>query len=401
MTRPLEGLRVLDLSRILAAPFATQLLGDMGADVIKVERPRVGDDARQYGPPFLDEPGGNESGFYLSANRNKRSITIDHSLPAGADLVRELAMISDVLVENYRAGVLEKYGLGYQALQAVNPRLVYCSVTGFGQDGPYADRAGYDGVFQAMSGMMSVSGLPDGQPGAGPMKVGVSMVDILAGLYASSAILAALRDRDMVSGRGQFIDLSLLDCGVAALSHYAQNYLVSGTPAPRRGNGGFGGIPSQAFRCADADIFVVASTASQWAALAGALGRPELAEDPRFATVSARIANRDLVLQCLESTFAQHPAAHWIGALEAADVPVSPVNSIDAVFDNPQVRHRGMRVAVDHPTAGSVDMIANPINRAAAYTAPPLLGEHTDEILTQLLGKTPDEVEALRASGSI
>jgi crotonobetainyl-CoA:carnitine CoA-transferase CaiB-like acyl-CoA transferase len=401
MSRPLEGLRVLDLSRILAAPFATQLLGDMGADVIKVERPRVGDDARQYGPPFLDEPGGNESGFYLSANRNKRSITIDHSLPAGADLVRELAMISDVLVENYRVGVLEKYGLGYQVLEAANPRLVYCSVTGFGQDGPYADRAGYDGVFQAMSGMMSVSGLPDGQPGAGPMKVGVSIVDILAGLYASSAILAALRDRDMVSGRGQFIDLSLLDCGVAALSHYAQNYLVSGTPAPRRGNGGFGGIPSQAFRCADADIFVVASTASQWAALAGALGRPELAEDPRFATVSARIANRDLVLQCLESIFAQHPAAHWIGALEAADVPVSPVNSMDAVFDDPQVRHRGMRVAVDHPTAGSVDMIANPINRAAAYTAPPLLGEHTDEILTQLLGKTSAEVVALRESGAI
>src|SRR5215213_3054820 len=309
MTRPLAGLRVLDLSRILAAPFATQLLGDLGADVIKVERPRVGDDARQYGPPFLDEPGGSqiptESGFYLSANRNKRSITIDHSSPSGADLIRELAAVSDVLVENYRAGVLDKYGLGYRALQAVNPRLVYCSVTGFGQDGPYADRAGYDGVFQAMSGMMSVSGLPDGQPGAGPMKVGVSMVDILAGLYASSAILAALRERDVVSGRGQFIDLSLLDCGVAALSHYAQNYLVSGTPAPRRGNGGFGGIPSQAFRCADADIFVVASTAGQWTALAGALGRPELADDPRFATVSARIANRDLVLQTLESIFAQ------------------------------------------------------------------------------------------------
>ena len=251
MSRPLEGLRVLDLSRILAAPFATQLLGDLGADVIKVERPHVGDDARQYGPPFLDEPGGGdsrESGFYLSANRNKRSITIDHSLPAGADLIRELAAVSDVLVENYRAGVLDKYGLGYQAMQAVDSRLIYCSVTGFGQDGPYAARAGYDGVFQAMSGMMSVSGIPDGQPGAGPMKVGVSMVDILAGLYASSAILAALHERDTVTGRGTFIDLALLDCGVAALSHYAQNYLVSGTPAPRRGNGGFGGNPSQAFR---------------------------------------------------------------------------------------------------------------------------------------------------------
>ena len=405
MSGPLDGVRVLDLSRILAAPFATQLLGDLGADVIKVERPGSGDDARQYGPPFLDEPGGAESGFYLSANRNKRSITVDHSSPAGAGLIGELAAVSDVLVENYRRGVLDKYGLGYQALSAVNPRLVYCSVTGFGQDGPYADRAGYDGVFQAMSGMMSVSGLPDGQPGAGPMKVGVSMVDILTGLYASSAILAALRHRDMVSGRGQFIDLALLDCGVAALSHYAQNFLVSGVPAPRRGNGGFGGIPSQAFRCADAEIFVIASTPKQWSALATALGRPELADDPRFATVSTRIANRDLVVQTLDSIFAQRSAAHWVAALEAADVPVSPVNTMDAVFDNPQVRHRELRTTVAHQTAGSIDLIANPIRYpagpATTYAAPPLLGEHTDEILTGVLGKTPDEISQLRASGAI
>jgi crotonobetainyl-CoA:carnitine CoA-transferase CaiB-like acyl-CoA transferase len=401
---PLDGVRVLDLSRILAAPFATQLLGDLGADVIKVERPGTGDDARQYGPPFLDESGGAESGFYLSANRNKRSITIDHSSPAGAGLIGELAAVSDVLVENYRRGVLDKYGLGYEALSAVNPRLVYCSVTGFGQDGPYADRAGYDGVFQAMSGMMSVSGVPDGEPGAGPMKVGVSMVDILTGLYASSAILAALRHRDMVSGRGQFIDLALLDCGVAALSHYAQNFLVSGVPAPRRGNGGFGGIPSQAFRCSDAEIFVVASTPKQWSALATALERPELADDPRFATVSTRIANRDLVLQTLDSIFVQRSAAHWVTALEAADVPVSPVNSMDAVFANPQIRHRGLRTTVTHQTAGAVDLIANPIRYGTAaettYTAPPLLGEHTDEILTNVLGKTPDDIAELRANGA-
>ncbi|MCV7282410.1 CoA transferase [Mycolicibacterium flavescens] len=399
MNRPLAGVRVLDLSRILAAPFATQLLGDMGADVIKVERPGVGDDARQYGPPFLD--GGTESGFYLSANRNKRSITIDHSKPQGAELIRELATHSDVLVENFRRGVLDKYGLGHAALESVNPRLVYCSVTGFGQDGPYADRAGYDGVFQAMSGMMSVSGVPDGEPGAGPMKVGVSMVDILAGLYASSAILAALRERDMSTGRGQFIDLALLDCGVAALSHYAQNFLISGVPAPRRGNGGFGGIPSQAFRCADADIFVVASTPGQWTGLATALGRPELADDPRFATVSARIANRDLVLSTLDAIFAQRTAAEWIAALEDADVPVSPVNSMDAVFDNPQIRHRGMRVPVEHPDAGTIDLIANPIQRSTEISPPPRLGEHTDEILTTLLGKTPDEVVSLRECGAI
>ena len=319
-------------------------------------------------------------------------------------MIRELAAVSDVLVENYRRGVLDKYGLGYQALSAVNPRLVYCSVTGFGQDGPYADRAGYDGVFQAMSGMMSVSGVPEGEPGAGPMKVGVSMVDILTGLYAASAILAALRQRDVVSGRGQFIDLALLDCGVAALSHYAQNFLVSGVPAPRRGNGGFGGIPSQAFRCADAEIFVVASTPKQWAALATALGRPELADDPRFATVSTRIANRDLVLQTLDSIFAQRSAAHWVAALEAANVPVSPVNTMDAVFANPQVRHRELRTTVTHQTAGAVDLIANPIRYGAAetaYTAPPLLGEHTDEILTDVLGKTPDDIARLRANGAI
>jgi crotonobetainyl-CoA:carnitine CoA-transferase CaiB-like acyl-CoA transferase len=301
--------------------------------------------------------------------------------------------------------VLAKYGLGYEHLRALNPRLVYCSVTGFGQDGPYADRAGYDGVFQAMSGMMSVSGVPDGQPGAGPMKVGVSMVDILTGLYASTAILAALRYRDDVTGRGQFIDLSLLDCGIASLSHYAQNYLVSGVPAPRRGNGGFGGIPSQAFRCADAEIFVVASTVKQWAALASALGRPELADDPRFATVSARIANRDVVLATLDSIFSAQPAAYWVGKLEAADVPVSPVNTMDAVFANPQVVHRGLRTTVEHPGAGSIDIIANPIrysdSNTADYTAPPLLGEHTDEILTGLLGKTTTEVAKLRDCGAI
>jgi crotonobetainyl-CoA:carnitine CoA-transferase CaiB-like acyl-CoA transferase len=405
MSGPLSGVRVLDLSRILAAPFATQLLGDLGADVIKVERPHVGDDARQYGPPFLNEPGGNESGFYLSTNRNKRSITIDHSTRRGADLIRELAETSDVLVENYRAGVLDKYGLGYEGLRVINPRLIYCSVTGFGQDGPYADRAGYDGVFQAMSGMMSVSGVPDGQPGAGPMKVGVSMVDILTGLYASSAILAALRHRDMISGRGQFIDLSLLDCGVAALSHYAQNFLISGVPAPRRGNGGFGGIPSQTFACADEEIFVVASTAKQWSALAAALGRAELADDPRFASVSARIANRDLVLQTLNSIFLQQPAAHWVARLESADVPVSTVNTMDAVFANPQVRHRGLRTTVDHPAAGPVDVIANPIRYSdtatGSYTAPPMLGEHTEDILTGLLGKTPDEIAQLRDEGVI
>lgn len=409
MTGPLDGVRVLDLSRILAAPFAAQLLGDLGADVIKVERPVVGDEARQYGPPFLTGPDGQpdamESGFYLSTNRNKRSITIDHSTPAGADLIRELAAASDVLIENYRPGVLGRYGLDQQSVRALNPRIIYCSVTGFGQNGPYAQRAGYDGVFQAMSGMMSVSGVPDGLPGAGPMKVGVSMVDIITGLYAGNAVLAALHHRDTVSGRGEFIDLALLDCGIASLSHYIQNYLVSGVPAPRRGNGGFGGIPSQTFGCADAEIFVVASTAGQWGGLTRALGRPELADDERFATVSARIVNRDLVLSILDAIFVTQPAAYWLERLESADVPVSPVNAIDGVFANPQVVHRAMKASVNHPAGGPLEVVANPIRYSDTdsdgYNAPPTLGQHTDEILTELLGKTPADVAALRDVGAI
>jgi crotonobetainyl-CoA:carnitine CoA-transferase CaiB-like acyl-CoA transferase len=377
----------------------------MGADVIKVERPGAGDDARQYGPPFFGDPDDLRSGFYLSANRNKRSITVDHSRPEGAALIAELAEQADVLIENYRSGVLTKYGLDHQSLRALNPRLVYCSVTGFGQDGPYAQRAGYDGVFQAMSGMMSVSGVPDGEPGAGPMKVGVSMVDVLTGLYAASAILAALHHRDTTSGAGQFIDVALLDCGVASLSHYVQNYLVSGVAAPRRGNGGFGGIPSQAFMCADAEIFVVASTARQWAGLTKALGRPELATDPRFATVSSRIANRDLVLATLNGIFAERDAAHWISRLEGEDVPVSPVNTMDGVFANPQVQHRKLRRTVATPDGGTVDLLANPIRYSDtpmdSYAAPPRLGEHTHEVLRSVLGKSDADIEKLQACQAI
>lgn len=405
MSGPLAGIRVLDLSRILAAPLTSQLLADMGAEVIKVERPGAGDDARQYGPPFFGPPEDAMSGFYLSANRNKRSITIDHSRPEGAALVTELATRSDVLIENFRSGVLAKYGLDYEALRPHNSRLVYCSVTGFGQTGPYAQRAGYDGVFQAMSGMMSVSGVPDGEPGAGPMKVGVSMVDVLTGLYAASAVIAALHHRDTVSGTGQFIDLALLDCGVASLSHYVQNYLVSGVAAPRRGNGGFGGIPSQAFGCADAEIFVVASTPNQWAGLARALGRPELASDPRFATVSARIANRDAVLAILDEIFAQRTAEYWIARLEAEDVPVSPVNDMDGVFANPQLQHRGIRRSARVDDGRTVDLVANPIRFSDTpidtYAAPPSLGQHTEEILRTVLAKSEDDIRKLRECSAI
>ncbi|WP_458682535.1 CaiB/BaiF CoA transferase family protein [Prescottella equi] len=400
---PLQGIRILDLSRILAAPFASQLLGDLGADVIKVERPGVGDDARQYGPPFFGDPEDRASGFYLSTNRNKRSITVDHSKKEGAELIRDLAAKSDVLIENFRTGVLAKYGLDYESLREINPALIYCSVTGFGQDGPYAARPGYDGVFQAMCGMMSVSGIPDGEPGAGPMKVGVSMVDVITGLYTSSAILAALRHRDTSNGVGQFIDISLLDCGLASLSHYVQNYLVSGVPAPRRGNGGFGGIPSQAFECADGqDIFVVASTPGQFTALAHALGRDELVDDPRFATVSARIANRDVVLDELSSIFRQYPIDYWVKQLEAANVPCSPVNSVPEVFENPQIRHRGMK---QRDNDGEIDLLRNPIRLSetpiSSYSRPPALGQHTEDVLAEVLGKDSEEIARLRSSGIV
>jgi crotonobetainyl-CoA:carnitine CoA-transferase CaiB-like acyl-CoA transferase len=406
---PLSGVRVLDLSRILAAPLAAQMLGDLGAEVIKVERPGSGDDSRSYGPPFLCDAEGNpsaEAGFYLSANRNKSSITIDHSMPEGAELVRALACRSDVLIENFRPGVLERYGLGYDALHELHPGLVYCSITGYGQDGPYADRPGYDGVFQAMSGMMSVSGLADGEPGAGPVKVGISMIDIVTGLYAGNAILAALRHRDILDGSGQHIDLSLLDCGVASLSHYAQNYLVSGVAAPRRGNGGFGGIPSQTFRCADgAEIFLVASTPGQWASLAKVIGRPELGYDERFATVSARIVNRDLVLRTLDAVFRTRNVADWLTDLEAADVPVAPVNDMDDVFANPQVRHRDLRITVDHPVSGHVDLLRSPIRMSESpittYATPPALGQHSHEILSSVLGKTPAEIRQLEQAGVV
>lgn len=398
----LKGLRVLDLSRILAAPFCAQMLGDLGAEVIKVERPGVGDDSRSYGPPFLEDADGNptrDAGFYLSCNRNKLGMTVDHSKPEGAALLRELAAKSDILIENFRTGVLAKYGLDYESLKAINPGLIYCSITGFGQDGPYAARPGYDGVFQAMCGMMSVSGLPDGVPGGGPMKVGVSMVDILTGLYASNAILAALRHRD-ASGEGQYIDMALLDCGLASLSHYVQNYLVSGVVPERRGNGGFGGIPSQTFRCSDRDIFIVASTNKQFAALTRVLDEPRLASDPRFDQVQNRIRNRDALLAILDALFVTRTATEWLAELEEADVPASLVNDVSMVFENPQIKFREMLAHTQHPVAGEIPILRNPIKMSATpigeATPPPTLGQDNDAVLRDVLGYDDERIAALR-----
>jgi crotonobetainyl-CoA:carnitine CoA-transferase CaiB-like acyl-CoA transferase len=396
----LAGVRVLDLSRILAAPLATQMLGDLGAEVIKIERPGVGDDSRTYGPPFLADAAGVPTGtaaFYLACNRNKKSITVNHATEAGQDLIRRLAERSDVLVENFRAGTLGKYGLDYESLRAVNPRLVYLSVTGFGQDGPYAERPGYDGIFQAMSGMMSVSGHPDE-----PMKVGVSMVDILTGLYASTAVLAALRHRD-ATGEGQHIDVSLLDCGLASLSHFAMNYLVSGEVPQRRGNGGYGGIPSQAFMCSDRPLFLVAGNDKQFAAFCAVAGREDLLQDPRFATTSARIAHREAILPVLDAIMCTRTRDDWLDALEAHDVPAGPINELPEVFADPQVRHRGMVVPVDDPDAGTLPLLANPIRLSGTpvegYTAPPRLGEHTAEVLARLAGVTGPDLERLYQAG--
>ncbi|MFG2799763.1 CaiB/BaiF CoA transferase family protein [Streptomyces pseudovenezuelae] len=398
----LAGIRVLDLSRILAAPLATQMLADLGAEVIKVERPGSGDDSRTYGPPFAPGPEGDRTdtaAFYLSCNRNKRSVTVNHASAEGQELIRALAARSDVLVENFRTGTLAKYGLDHESLRALNPRLVYLSVTGFGQTGPYADRPGYDGIFQAMSGMMSVSGHPEE-----PMKVGVSMIDILTGLYASTAVLAALRHRDR-TGEGQFIDLSLLDCGLASLSHFAMNYLVSGEVPQRRGNGGYGGIPSQAFPCKDRPIFLVAGNDKQFAAFCAAADRTDLLQDERFATTPARIAHREEILPVLAAILRTRTRDEWLTVLDAHDVPAGPYNEMPEVFADPQIQHRGMLIEVEDPASGPLPMLANPIRFTATpvegYAPPPALGEHTAEVLTALAGVTDSQLAALRDRGVV
>jgi crotonobetainyl-CoA:carnitine CoA-transferase CaiB-like acyl-CoA transferase len=403
----LSGVRVLDLSRVLAAPLAAQMLGDLGADVIKVERPGAGDEAREYGPPFLKDRDGEptrDAAFYLSANRNKRSITVDLAKPEGQKIIRALARKADVVIENFKTGTLAKYGLDYESLKQVNPGLVYCSVTGFGQTGPLAQKPGYDGVFQAMSGLMSATGHPDGAPGGGPLKIGISMVDILTSHYATSAILAALYHRDVHSAAGQYIDMALLDCGLASLSHYAMNYLVSGVLPPRRGNGGFGGVPSQSFRCADRDIFLVAGNDAQFARFCGAIERADLCTDPRFASTRARIENRDELLGILEAEMVRRPAAEWLDHLDAADVPASPVNNLPDALAHPQVQHRNMLQTVDHPVAGDLQLLRNPIKLSETpigeASAPPIVGQHTTEIL-QSLGFDEAKISALRRARAV
>jgi len=409
MSLPLEGIRVLDLSRVLAGPLVAQMLGDLGAEVIKIERPGDGDDSRSYGPPFLTNAEGKrtrESGFYLSANRNKRSVAVNLGKPEGQDIIRRIAQKSDIIIENFRVGTLTKFGLDYATLSKLNPRLVYLSITGYGQTGEMAQRPGYDAIFQAAGGHMAVSGAPDHLPGGGPMRSGLSIVDILTSHYGTIAILAALNHRDRTpAGKGQHIDLALLDSMVATLSHRGVQYLISGNTSPRRGNVGGGGSPSQAFRCSDGQIVLTVGNDFQWRRFCEAMADPGLAADPRFTSATSRIENRELLTPMLEAKFATNTKAYWLDLLARADIPSGPVNELDEVFADPQVRERGMVVSVAHPVLSSLPLIANPIRFSdtplTRYDAPPMLGEHTEAVLRDLVGCTDEEIQALKKAKAI
>lgn len=388
----LAGLKVLDLSRVLAGPWAGQLLADLGADVVKVERPGAGDDTRAWGPPFLKDAEGrdtSEAAYFLCANRNKRSIAIDFTRPEGQQQVRALAARADVLIENFKVGGLAVYGLDYASLQALNPRLVYCSVTGFGQDGPYATRAGYDFMIQSLGGLMSVTGRADGEQGAGPVKVGVALTDVLTGLYASNAVLAALAERER-SGLGQYIDLALLDVQVACLANQALNYLSTGQAPSRLGNAHPNIVPYQDFPTADGDLILTVGNDNQFRKFCVAAGHPEWADDSRFSTNAARVAHRTELVPLIRQVTVFRTTAEWVALLEQAGVPCGPVNDLAAVFADPQVQARGLQLRMPHPQSGHVDLVANPIRFSRTPVTyrrpPPLLDQHADEVLADWLG---------------
>jgi crotonobetainyl-CoA:carnitine CoA-transferase CaiB-like acyl-CoA transferase len=407
MTGCLSRARVLDLSRVFAGPWAAQMLADFGADVIKVERPRRGDDVRQQGYRMKDRDGREttETSSFLAMNRGKRSVTIDLASAAGQDLVRRLARESDILIENFKAGDLRRYELDYEALSPLNPRLVYCSISGFGQSGPYSHLPGYDPIFQSMSGLMSVTGNPDDEPGGGPQKVGYSIADITAGLYASIAIVAALNYRDTVSGKGQYIDLALLDAQVAAMSHVAMNYLVSGRLQERMGTASPITCPWQTFKCAEGDITIAVGNDPQFVRFCEVLGRPALAADPRFSTNPMRAKNRKTLVPILEEALLGRSAREWHEAFEAAGVPSGPTYDFRQVFEDPQIRHRELLTEMAHPLAGSVPMVGNPIKFSDTpieyLRPPPLLGEHTREVLREVLRLDEAEIDALAREGAI
>lgn len=398
----LSHLRVLDLSRVLAGPWAGQILADLGAEVIKVERPGNGDDTRAWGPPFLKDAYGESTGeaaYYLSANRNKQSVTIDFTKPEGQRLVRELAAKSDILIENFKVGGLEAYGLDYASLKKANPQLIYCSITGFGQTGPYAKRAGYDFMIQGLGGLMSLTGRPEGEEGAGPVKVGVALTDILTGLYSTVAILAALAHRQH-DGGGQHIDMALLDVQVACLANQAMNYLTTGVSPKRLGNAHPNIVPYQDFPTADGDFILTVGNDSQFRKFAQVAGRPEWADDPRFVSNKQRVANRSVLVPLIRQATVFKTTAQWVEQLEAVGVPCGPINELAQVFADPQVQARGLALELPHALAGLVPQVASPIRLSETPVeyrrAPPLLGEHTEEVLERVLGLGAVELGLLR-----
>ncbi|MEZ5843706.1 MAG: CaiB/BaiF CoA-transferase family protein [Hyphomicrobiaceae bacterium] len=411
MAPPLSHIRVLDLSRVLAGPWAGQYLADLGAEVIKIERPATGDDTRGWGPPFAVAPTTEDPGlsaYFLCTNRGKHSVALDLARPEGQEIVRRLAARCDVVIENYKVGGLARYGLDYQSLKAVNPGIVYCSITGFGQTGPYAERAGYDFLVQGMGGLMSVTGEPDEVAGStskgGPVKVGVAIADQVTGLNALAAILAALVRRER-TGEGDYIDVALLDCTVSALVNQGSTYLVDGSVPVRMGNAHPTVVPYQAYRTADGHIILAIGNDGQFQRFCRVAGRADLAEDARYRTNALRIVNRATLIPEMERTVATRVSAEWIATLEAAGVPCGPINTIEQVFADPQVQHRGMRRVLSHPVAGPLAVAANPIHLASGDTTaakpPPRLGEDTASILVNVLGMTDDDVEGLVARGIV
>ncbi|MFW6024649.1 MAG: CaiB/BaiF CoA transferase family protein [Dichotomicrobium sp.] len=402
---PLAGLRVLDLTRILAGPTCTQLLGDLGADVIKIERPGTGDDTRGWGPPFLGGDDSGESAYYLCANRNKRSAAIDIATDEGQRLIRALAAQSDILCENFKVGGLARYGLDYDSLSAVNPALIYCSITGFGQTGPYRHRAGYDFLVQGMGGIMSLTGFPD-EEGGRPTKTGVGIADVMCGMYAASAILAALHAR-RETGKGQYIDVSLFDSQVAWLINQGLAYLVTGEDPPRRGNGHPTIVPYDTFPARDGHFIIAVGNDAQFGRLCEVLGQPGWAQDPRFATNVQRVRNRETLMPLIGEVTATRPSRDWIAELERVGVPCGPVNTLSEVFADPQTQARQMRITMPHDGApdGKVDLIGNPLKMSGSPVtyrhAPPTLGQHTGEVLRDTLGLDDQEIAALRASGTV
>lgn len=387
---PLHGIKVLDLSRVLAGPWCTQNLADLGADVIKVERPATGDDTRAWGPPYLKDAEGRdttEAAYYLSCNRNKRSITIDIASPEGAELVRRMAAKCDILIENFKVGGLKKYGLDYESIKAVNPRLIYCSVTGFGQTGPMAPLPGYDFMIQGMGGLMSITGERDDLPGGGPQKAGVAVTDLFTGMYATVAIMGALQERHN-SGLGQHIDIALLDCHVAMLANQALNYMTSGVPPKRAGNAHQNVVPYQVFAASDGHLIVAVGNDSQFRSYCQVMNRPDLATHPDYVTNTQRLINRDALIAELEAIMLTRTRDEWIADLQKAGVPSGPINNLKQVFEEPQVKAREIWRTIPHPVAGSAPTTASPIRYSETpiqyRMAPPLLGQHTDQILEEL-----------------